>query len=369
MKLNYYSLNDILKIGAQYNRILGQRSNGKTYAVLKYMLQQYADTGKAGAYIRRFDEEITPTTLDRLFQPLIANDEIEKIFKNKGDWTGIKYYRRKFYLTKLDDKEKVIVCETPIRYTFALNLEQEYKGTRYPDITTIFFDEFITRKYYLTDEFILFENIISTIKGTRQDVKIFRCANTINKYCIYFKEMGLRHAPDIEEGKIEVYSYGESTLKVAVQRAENVRKIHSKKDIDPFFAFDNPKLKMITSGEWELDLYPHAPFHWLPKEIQFTYFIIFDEKTYQCEIIHHEKEWITYIHEKTTPIKKFNDIVFQNITDTNPYHFPNILRPVNPTCKAIAWFYATKKVFYQDNEVGDAINNYLVECSMMGYNK
>ena len=37
----FYSLNKINKIGAVYNMIIGERSNGKTYAVLKYGIEEF----------------------------------------------------------------------------------------------------------------------------------------------------------------------------------------------------------------------------------------------------------------------------------------------------------------------------------------
>ena len=36
-KMEYYSLDDILKYNATYNFILGMRGNGKTFACLEYM--------------------------------------------------------------------------------------------------------------------------------------------------------------------------------------------------------------------------------------------------------------------------------------------------------------------------------------------
>ena len=54
MRTKFYSLKKILEKNAQYNVIYGQRSNGKTYSVLKYGLQNYIKTGecfgKAGSY-------------------------------------------------------------------------------------------------------------------------------------------------------------------------------------------------------------------------------------------------------------------------------------------------------------------------------
>ena len=52
--IRYYSLTEILKRNAHYNVIFGERSNGKTYAVLLYALKKFVDTGEQFAYVRRF---------------------------------------------------------------------------------------------------------------------------------------------------------------------------------------------------------------------------------------------------------------------------------------------------------------------------
>ena len=51
----YYSLSNILKYECDYNIIFGERSNGKTYALLEYIVKQFYESGyKAqGAIIRR----------------------------------------------------------------------------------------------------------------------------------------------------------------------------------------------------------------------------------------------------------------------------------------------------------------------------
>src|SRR5699024_9979680 len=128
----------------------------------------------------------------------------------------------------------------------------------YPKVKTILFDEFISRTGYLTDEFVLFTNVISTIKRLRNDVKIFMLGNTISKFCPYFQEMGLVHILQQPVGTIELYEYGDSGLKAAVEYvAPNLHK--GKKESDVYFAFNNPKLKMITEGAWEMEIYPHLP--------------------------------------------------------------------------------------------------------------
>ena len=55
----FYTLDRIKKKKAVYNVIIGERSNGKTYAVLLEGLKTYLKTGGQIAYIRRWKEDIT----------------------------------------------------------------------------------------------------------------------------------------------------------------------------------------------------------------------------------------------------------------------------------------------------------------------
>ena len=56
-KLKFFTLKNILAKGAKYNVIFGERSNGKTYAVLKYAYEKFLETGEQLAIIRRWDED------------------------------------------------------------------------------------------------------------------------------------------------------------------------------------------------------------------------------------------------------------------------------------------------------------------------
>ena len=164
----------------------------------------------------------------------------------------------------------------------------------------------------------------------------------------------------MEEGKIDIYHYGNSNLVVAVERTDTAKKTKGKKS-DVYFAFENPRLKMLTEGDYMLGLYPHAPFRWLPKEVKFIYFIVFDGEIFQCEIIKHGNDWITFIHEKTTPIKDPDKaLIYQQEIDHRKNYARRILHPVNEVQNAVARFFVKEKVFYQDNRVGEQINQYLL---------
>lgn len=354
--LQYYSLDRILKEKAQYNIIFGERSNGKSYSALLYGLENFFKKGKQFAIVRRFDDDIKQSKGETFFDAIIADGHIFRL--SGGKYTGIKYRSRKFYLCFHDDEiEKDIVDNKPFAYAFAINVATRYKSTSYPDITTIVFDEFLEREIYLQNEFVSFMSIVSTIVRSRNDVKIFMLGNTVNQHCPYFTEMGLKDIRNMKQGSIAVYKYGDSALKVAVEYCANLNK---GKPSDTYFAFNNPKLEMITGGVWEMARYPHLPVKYKPKEVVFTYFIDFDGALLQCEIVETGDTVFTYIHRKTTPIQDpDNDVVYTLEYSNRPNYVRRLLKPITPWQKKIAYFFAGEKVFYQDNEVGEIVRNYL----------
>ena len=93
-----------------------------------------------------------------------------------------------------------------------------------------------------------------------------------------------------------------------------------------------------------------------------TYFIEFDEELLQADIVSLDGEQFTFIHRKTTPVKNYNDIVFSPTVSSNPNRYVRINRPVNRLTEKIYQFYKRDKVFYQDNEVGEIVRNYLKNC-------
>lgn len=358
MKHKFYNLKNILSKNATYNVIFGERSNGKTYSVLKYGLENYVKKGEQLAIVRRWQDDFTGKRGLTMFDALVANNEVKKM--TNGEWTGIYYYGSRWYLCRYEKDGKRITSDTPLAYGFSISAMEHDKSTSFPLITTISFDEFLTRTLYLQDEFVLFMNVISTIVRHRTNVKIFMLGNTVNKYCPYFKEMGLDHINKMKPGDIDIYRYGDSDLTVAV---EYTLPNKNGKENDFYFAFDNPKLSMITGGHWEIDIYPHCPVKYLPKEILFTYFISFDENLLQCEIVQHEDLCFTFIHRKTTELKYPDmEIIYSPDYSPLPNHKRKITKPKSNIERKIALHFSTDKVFYADNEVGEIVRNYIMWC-------
>lgn len=364
-KIKYYDVKSVLTRipDAHYYMILGERSNGKTYSILNYCLERYLLYNEEFVYIRRFDEDIKYSRGSLIFKALIDNKVIEKL--SKGKWNDIYYYAKKWYMKKTDFKnpKNSIVSDTPFAYAISLSSEEHDKSTSYPRVKNIFFEEFTSRNY-ITDEFILFQNALSTIIRLRDDIKIFMAGNTINKYSPYFSEMGLSNIKTMKSGATEVYNYGDSGLKVVVDFS-NMPNKDKKSNI--YFAFNNPKLSMIRGdgGIWEIDIYPHLTreMKYKPKDIIYKYFVVWDNDILQCDIVRLNDTAFTFVHAKTTPIKEDNtNIVYSTEHNFKPNYKRKITKAHTRKEEIILWFFKNEKVFYQSNEIGEIMRNYIAWC-------
>lgn len=357
--MKYYSLKNILERNAVYNVIFGERSNGKSFAVHEYALKGYAERGEQLALIRREDVDFIGKRGAQMFDGIVNAGKVEKL--THGKWTGIYYRGRQWFLMRYDENGNRVVDNKPFAFAFALSSMEHDKSTEYPGVKTVLFDEFITRKPPLINEFELFMNVLSTIIRQRNDVKIFMLGNTVNRTCLYFSEMGLRHISKMKPGDIDIYEYGkDNRLTVAVEyTAPNVKG----KPSDFYFAFDNPRLNMVTRGGWELASYPHCPRKYKPKDVRFTFFIIFNYETLQCEIIKFDNAEFIFIHRKTTPLQDTdNDLIFSLEYDPRRNWRRDITRPSDRVSQYISYLFANDKVYYQDNDVGETVRNYLQWC-------
>ena len=374
-KTKYYSLKNILnkgeKVGAKYYMVYGERSNGKTYACKSLGLfgyhdkdidiPGYLDNGSQFAIVRRWQDDFKGKRGASLFDDLITDGSIAKA--TGGKWDNVYHYGGRWYLAKFDEKLNKLVHEPePFAYAFAISTMEHDKSSSFPGIDKIFFDEFLTRGEYLPEEFTLFMNTLSTIIRDRNNVRVFLMGNSVNKYCPYFSEMGLTKVKDQKPGTIDQYDYGESKLHVMVEYADT--SVKTGKASDVYFSFNNPRLKMITTGGWEMDIYPHAPLKWRPMDIKFTYFIIFGGDTLQAEIVQADGSLFTFIHRKTTPIQDTDkDLIFTTEYNPRPNYKRLLTRPDTELVRKLYSFFLSDKVFYQDNPVGEIMRNYLLWSS------
>ena len=158
-KLNYVTLNRIKREHAHYNWLIGQRSNGKTFACLKEAVENYALHGKQTAYLRRWKEDFRGKRGQHIFDGVVNAGVVKKA--TSGEWTHIEFYSGQWFFARWDEEhEKTIKAPEPFCYGFALSEMEHDKSTSYENINLIIFDEAVSRQGYIVDEFIIFCNVI-----------------------------------------------------------------------------------------------------------------------------------------------------------------------------------------------------------------
>lgn len=245
-KKKYYDLGPLLKQNCNYMILYGMRSNGKSYAVKKHIIED-ALNGKNFVYLRRWSEDIKAASVSAYFDDMPFNE------LTGGLYTGIMAYQGSFYFYNIgeDDKPKKILPAIG-RYC-ALNMYERYKSQVFKDVESIVYEEFLTDRYYLgsteTPEPKLLMQFISTVARDR-NINVFMIGNTISRVCPYFSYWGLKGVMKQKPGTIDIYHLrGENgVVDIAV---ENCEVVETKSKM--FFGLAS---KQITNGEWDVDEVP-----------------------------------------------------------------------------------------------------------------
>lgn len=224
-----------------YRITIGERSNGKTYAVKHICWDKHIETGKKFVYVRKRTDSISRKEMKRLWAD--ANEDY--ILDAVGDY--VKYTPDKGFYYMKDDE---IIT---IGYALSIEDYESKKGIPYNDITTIFFDEFIEKRGDLIDEVSKFLNLVSTIRRKRDDVEVFMVANTVSRFSPYFEEFGI-DIKRLHQGEI-VYIKHEMGVELAIEYCKSLNKEKGIRKKDRYFGFDHsPASQMIMYGEWEYDV-------------------------------------------------------------------------------------------------------------------
>lgn len=371
----YYSLEEILKHDSQYYIIFGQRSNGKSYAVDKYVLDNYFNKGEEFVIVKRYNDELKRTIAETMLTPLY-----DYVFEEYGYY--IRFFQGKWLAS--DDKDLPLSKWNIIGYAQTLNSVDKFKGSQYPNVTTIVFEEFMSTKGdYLVDEVNIFMNVVSTIVRKRTNVKVFLLGNTISKYSPYSDSLGVR-LDKIKQGQIidKAVEYNGTITKFTIERTKNVQVIDNEKMNEKisYTNFGKKNSKMINFGEFEISgEYPiiRNGIHFLEsekflkdfdkklrfkKENKTDIFIEFNGEIYNIYINKDTKDYIVGIKIMKDKIgDKKNRIILNPSKDyRNSIVVYNIRtftlnRNVNKMLDIIVNSYQNNMIVYENEEVGEDI--------------
>lgn len=355
----WYDISAIDALDAVYNIIYGKRANGKTWRVCRKILDSYLDPEDPlpSVYIRRLDEMIKPKNIESLFDPHL--DYISE--KTDGKYNSVYYRNSAFYLCCYKDGLKVEQDPKPFCRCYAINTAETTKGQDVGKIKYIFFDEFITRQFYLANEFILWQNLISSLVRRRDHVKIYMVANTVSKFCPYFREMGLTRIKDQKQGTIDLYTMGVNGTKIAVEYSDAPG---GGDNVSKYFCFDNPELEMINTGSWEIALYRHIPAGVGSLKPELTFFIVFDGATLRAGLYILNDMPLLALSRRYKEIRDpEQQIIYSDNLDDPPD--PNPLHQSDPACRptraheVIISLIKQHKTYFATNEDGEIFSNWL----------
>lgn len=352
MKQKYVSIKNMLKKPWEFGILLGERSNGKSYAVKEHVLKNFRDTGGRFIYLRRYQIETKPAYIDGYFR----DAPVSQIF---DDWESVTAYRGGIYLTKYDEETGKDIRGDLIGYSGYLSNETHYKSQNYNDVTDIIFEEFVTADGYLFREVEKLLSFVSTV-ARRRRIRVWMVGNTISRLCPYFSEFGLHNIPKQEQGTIEFYEHETDQVdddgspvkvRIAVYFCEN-----SGKNSKMFFGTSSD---MITKGTWQTRAYPHLPYRYRECNSLYAIQYKYKEFLFKFELLRTpQREHIIFIHPHNNLDETLRTIT--DGVDARPY-FTKEFRVINKGDKVLSQLWKDGKVYYSDNMTGSDIESIIAD--------
>ena len=363
---NHYNPLEILKKGASYSMIIALRNNGKSTAMCILIMYAWQYFDYPSCWLRRLKESLTPKNISMLF------DTAFKIVPNKKKYDGISYRSGRFCGYWISEKNRKVYDE-PFCYTQSLTSQEAQKGTKdIKNLLFIVFDEFMSREYYLNNEFITFSNTLSTVFRECYDATIVMLANPVSWSCPYFDEMGIKKVREIPQGTIKFYKSKDSNTSVALEMCgETQKNIHTDIINDRFFGFENAQLESIKTGAWELPMYPHlTDAHSGDIIIDRTCYIRYDNDILCIEIRRAKDRSIyAFIRPYTSELDINSNTVFrvyERRTNEGVSAGKISTKIRADGCDNLIWkkLFTENRIFYSTNLVGETVRLFLSEyCS------
>lgn len=178
-----------LSYNAPMTIAVGGNSIGKTYSFTYQGVKEFIKTGKQFGWIRRYAPELKKAS-SNFFDDLIEHDEFPGyIFKT--------------------DKERGYIAKKPTGnakpdwqvccHFFALSMQGSYKGTAYPKIKRLIFDEYIrevkTPPGYLYDDIGKLMKLWKTVGRKRNDCQLYLISNAVDLVNPAFLWLGITDEP------------------------------------------------------------------------------------------------------------------------------------------------------------------------------
>ena len=334
----FYNGASLWAASAPWNVILSERSDGKSLWFLKQCVIDFIATGHKIAYVRRYEDQIKQKDVNLYFK----DPNFISWLTNGGEYTGVRCTRGELWLTAIDENGATYDKDL-FGYVFALNVQEKYKSLHFDGVYNIIFEEFITNKFYLSNEFMEFNHLISTTCRSGK-FRAILIGNTIARDCPYLLEMGI-DLFKVESGKIyesRLKQANGNTIKCIFEYAAP----HTKET-----SFFGRAEKNIVSGEWDVDEQPHIFFDLKNADVIYKCAYITKLKQAFKMIVclyKDDKYLFVYPAKYENAIESYDDI-FSDFPDFENGYF---MKPEKKRHQKILPLIRKRRVLYSDNLTG-----------------
>ena len=119
---------------------------------------------------------------------------------------------------------------------------------------------------------------------------------------------------------------------------------------------------MITTGAWELAMYPRAPYKIHEEDIWKVFYIKFADNLLKGEIIKRDKDLFIFFHPQTKDIKIGDkEVLYIDVFSAGVCHVHFLNDCPTELHKLIRSLILKKSVCFSDNECGEVFRNWLKE--------
>lgn len=326
--------------------LLGQRSNGKSFACRQLVIEDFVKKGKQFAYLRRWDLDAKDNNTTQYFNdvPYISN-------LTDGNSTLVDVYHHDIYLSHFDPDKLKVIHDKKCGRAFGLSIAERYKSQSFPQIDNIIFEEFITNKQYLNNEVQEFDNFRSTIFRTRPGCKVYMIGNKLSRVNPYLRDYGLTHVSQQKNGTVEYYKKGDTTVAVYMTEVLQTNK-----------TFFGNNAKAINAGEWETKEYQHLD-NYDDFEPLYTVVVNYKGNMFLCQFgkykdpFNNSTGYIWYIQPKTSSIQPNTRVICDRVSSSALY--TTTLRGLTANEQYIFNLLKAGEVVFSDNLTGTEFNQIL----------
>lgn len=252
--MKYYSDENIKAQEARYNIIFGGRSNGKSTAICKSLIDDHMNHKiKKFGRVLRFITDARDDLMNAWFQSDYLMEYTRDTYGKEVWYDGQQWY----FIKAGEDPYARKTLKDYFGRAFILNTEYKYKSAQFPDINRLIMEEFVLLNSadYLPVEFELFMSLVSTINRDRDDLNVWLIGNTLNKANPYFEGLG------INIDKLHIYPGQIRTLrnhygvKYAIEYAQ--MSYTEEKEIPDILKIDGNEIAF--DGDFEVDSNVYDP--------------------------------------------------------------------------------------------------------------